>query len=143
MFLGDWGSASTSNETHQFRLAGSGGFSAYVYTYALLASSYFLFIICFFVFFMVSYNGMTTEEIIMTLIQFADLSKTIDIKWNSLSSSTVLSDALNFFCNEWHIEDITISGQPICEDQLHWSVSELPLQRLPQGKFYVQIEKHR
>jgi len=79
----------------------------------------------------------------MMLIQYADLSRTIDITWTTVSSSTSLSNALNCLCGEWNMDDITISGCPIDEETLHKMVSELPLQRLPEGKFYVQIEKHR
>lgn len=79
----------------------------------------------------------------MMLIQYTDLSRTVDAIWTNISCSTTLKEVLSCLCGNYDVENITIAGNPVAAEMLNRPISELPLQRLPEGKFYIQIEKNK
>ena len=79
----------------------------------------------------------------MINVQFADLSRTIDITWGYVLEMATLSDIINGFCEEWEKEHITISDRPVNDAMFNLQAAELPQKKLPNGEIYISIEKHR
>lgn len=77
----------------------------------------------------------------MMLVQFDDLSVTIDIKRCELPKETTLRNALGSLTSNWSADTITLSGKPITEAMLDYELCELS-KKTHQGKPFILIEKH-
>ena len=77
----------------------------------------------------------------MMLVQFDDLSVTIDIKRCELPKKTTLRNALDSFTSNWSADEITLSGKPIAEAMLDRDLGELS-KKTYQGKPFILIERH-
>lgn len=77
----------------------------------------------------------------MVKVIFVDLSRTIDIMRGEVADDMSLEDVLRFFAKEWNVEDITIFGKPITQNDLQKSARELSPGWY--RDFEIQIEKHR
>ena len=77
----------------------------------------------------------------MILVQFDDLSVTIDIKRCELPKKTTLRNALGSLTYNWNADEITLSGKPIVEAMLDRELGELS-EKTYQGKPFILIERH-
>ena len=79
----------------------------------------------------------------MVYIQYADISKTIDIKRAYAGENLTLRGVVDAFSTNWKPDDLTISGRPIKEHELDTRIGDLAIEAPVTGDKSLLIEKHR